>query len=624
MMDTSLEAEQNDNLKYRSLPGWILIIAVATNFISIYLQLSEDYLANPGTGKLATFLWVLSVILAGCSAVLYTTPFKGINLARIKNFFDFSKPKKLIRRVQHAFQKFFSKQSFWSLPHILIIALLIRVIPIMVNGLYLDEWYMLTAAKMVLKGTMYSPFGFIGDNPSNIPAFPIALVLAIFRNPLLSVRLTGVFESLVTIVFVYLLLKNLLGTRAASVGALLLAFSAWDIHMSALGWNTVIINPMLVAITLYLLYKIYSNDYTFRTIFALAFFLAISIHLLYLAAMMVIPTLLVFLILFIRRKRNQIDLKLREYALFSVYLMVCLSPMLPKLVWHFDETLARHGAFLQQGLELSAESKSPVAYYFDQIALLYDDYTRGQNNFGVEGLWGITLDPIVQVLSILGIVLAIVQVIRKKSDSYWLIIILSWGILLLVPLVLFFRTTSVWRSYAIVPIVYLLTTFTLVQIAKLLKFLTEKYLYSTKGMYKFFLIVCLFLYLIFSYRWFNHFFDTYLTKSDGYETRICQYADDQIRKRVQAGSIIYIPEELCFPLITSLYDESQYQFIPIRAEEPKPNINPGSFLIVLNSNRYTGYFREDIQRIAEQLASEHDKELLSPPSTTQPVLYFIR
>ena len=293
MINSPLKMSETGNPKYKRLPEFLLILAVATNFVSIYLHLSKDYLAEPSTGKLATLLWVLSVILAGSSAYLFTTPFEGIKPPRIKKLFNFSKPQKSIRKIQHSVQKFFPKLSFWSLPHILIIALLLRIIPIMVNGLYLDEWYMLTAAKMILQGTIYSPFGFIGDNPSNIPAFPIAFVLAIFRNPLLSVRLTGVFESLVTIVFVYLLLKKILGTKAASVGALLLAISAWDIHMSALGWNTVIINPILVSIVLFLLYEIYSNNYSTKTIFALAFFLAICLHLLYLAAMMIIPTLVV-------------------------------------------------------------------------------------------------------------------------------------------------------------------------------------------------------------------------------------------------------------------------------------------------------------------------------------------
>jgi hypothetical protein len=624
MINSQQKMSRTGNLVYKKLPEFLLIIAVATNLVSIFFHLTSDYLAESGTGRLATILWVLSVILAGSSAYLFTTPFEGIKTGKIKKLFNFSKPEKSIRKILRPIQKFFSKQSFWSLPHILVIALIVRIIPIMVNGLYLDEWYMLTEAKLILNGTIFSPFGFIGDNPSNIPAFPIALVLAIFKNPLLSVRLTGVFESLVTIVFVYLLLKNILGSRAASVGALLLAISAWDIHMSALGWNTVIINPMLISIVLYLLYQIYSNNYTIKTIFALAFFLAICLHLLYLAAMMIIPTLLVLSIQFIYRKRNQLDLKLREYGLFSIYLLVCLSPIVPKLVWHYNESLARHGAFFQQGLQLSEESKSPLTYYLDQIGLLYQDYTRGEGNFAAEGLWGITLDPIIQILSILGVVLAIVLVIQRKSDSYWLIIILSWGLLLLVPLVLMYRTTSVWRAYGIVPIVYLLATYSLVQIAKLLKFVAEKYLISTKGLYKFFLAATFLLYLIFSYHWFSRFYETYLTKVDGYETHICQYADDQIKKRVESGSTIYMPEEMCFPLITSLYEDNEYQFIPIRSEEPIPNINPGSFLIILNSNRYTGYFREDLQQIAEQLANQHDKELLSPPSTTQPVLYFIK
>ena len=163
MNNPSLDTKPTGNLKYERLPELFLIMAVITNIISIYLHLSSDYLANPNPGKSATMLWVISVILAGCSALLFTTPFEGIKTARLKKFFDLSNPQKSVGKIQHAVQKFFSKQSFWSLPHILIIAFVIRIIPIMVNGLYLDEWYMLTAAKLIIKGTIYSPFGFIGD-----------------------------------------------------------------------------------------------------------------------------------------------------------------------------------------------------------------------------------------------------------------------------------------------------------------------------------------------------------------------------------------------------------------------------------------------------------------------------
>ncbi len=394
--------------------------------------------------------------------------------------------------------------------------------------------------------------------------------------------------------------------------------------MSTLGWNTVIINPVLVAILLYLLYQVYSNHYTYRTLFSLAFFLAISLHLLYLAAMMVIPAIVVMLVHFITRIRQHADLKLRELAIFGAFFLICLSPIVPKLIWYPSESIARHSAFFQQGVEYSQEAKSPLSYYVEQIGLLYQDYTRGKDNFGVEGLWGITLDPIIQVLSILGIILAIVLVIQKRSDSFWIIVFIGWIFLLLVPLVFVYRTTSVWRSYGVLPIVYLLATYALVQIVKLLTFLTQKYLFSTKGLFKFFLSIAFFLYLIFSLPWFSQFLKTYLTKVNGYETRICQYAKDQIDNRVQTGSTIFMPEELCFPLITSLYQDDQYQFVPIRSEEPLPNVTPGTFLVILNSNMYTGYFREDLQKLAEQIASQHDKELLSPATNGQPLLYFIR
>ncbi len=50
--------------------------------------------------------------------------------------------------------------------------------------------------------------------------------------------------------------------------------------------------------------------------------------------MMVIPTLLVMLVQFINRQRNHLDLKLREYGYIGVYLLICLSPIVPKLIWY--------------------------------------------------------------------------------------------------------------------------------------------------------------------------------------------------------------------------------------------------------------------------------------------------
>jgi hypothetical protein len=123
--------------------------------------------------------------------------------------------------------------------------------------------------------------------------------------------------------------------------------------------------------------------------------------------------------------------------------------------------------------------------------------------------------------------------------------------------------------------------------------------------------------------WFVSYFDTYLTKSTGYETSICQYAAQLIDKYVPPGSTVYLPDEMCAPLITVQYEESQYHFVPLTSTGPEQVVNEGSYLVLLNSQR-TGYFNEAIQKKAEQIAVEQNAELVSDPSSTQPVLYLLK
>jgi hypothetical protein len=609
---------------YGEMVAWLFCAcAIIANIISIILHFTIDYLGNSPSAKAAALLWVASILLAGTSAILFSKPVQKTKKIKSMKRFLIKRLREIFSSSLQSIKTFFSNLTFWSLPHILILAFIVRIIPILKNGLYLDEWYWLETAKRILAGIVSSPFGFVGDQPANLTAFPVALVLALSKNPVLSVRLTGVIYSLITITFLYLLFEKILGKKAAVVGSLLFAISVWDIHMSNLGWNNVNINPLLVSGVLYFLYKIYTNNYSIRALFALAFLLAICVHLLYVAALLIIPALLTLLILAIYWLRNKSGPKLREYILFSIFFVICLSPLLPKVYKYPQESIGRHSDFIQQNINLSGESKSPAAYYFDQMKLLADDFSLGARNFHLEGLWGITLDPAIQVLSILGVLLAIIQVIRKKSTSFWLIIIVSLCTLLLIPFILLYRTTSLWRSYAVLPIVYLLATFSIVQISKFEKFLTQKYLHKKKGVLNFFLAVNAVLYLIISSNWFISYFDTYLTKSTGYETSICQYAALLIDKNIPTGSTVYMPDEMCSPLIASQYEESQYHFVPITPDGPTQIVSAGSYLVLLNSQRY-GYFNESIQKKAEQIAVERNAVLISDPSCTQPVLYFLK
>jgi len=491
------------------------------------------------------------------------------------------------------------------------------------HGLFPDEWYVLNTAKLILNGTIISPFGIIGDTPSNLQAFPVAFVLAIFKNPLFSIRFTGIVENLLAILFSYLLLKKIVGKNTALIGSFLIMVSVWDIHMSDLGWANIVINPMLVSIILFLLYKVYKGLSSYLTLFALAFFLSISLHLLYVAAMMVIPAIAVGIVLLVKRLKSHLGIPKKACLIFAIYFFVCVSPLIPKIIKFPDVSLGRHSSLIQEGFTNAGETTSPALYYIQQIGLIYTDFTQGEVNFSYDGLWGIALDPVIQLLACAGLLLIIVQLIRKKNDPYWVIILISAAALFLIPQVVIYRGGSIWRSYGVLPIIFMIATYAIAQLSNLEKFLTEKFLHKKKDLYNFFLIGNLLIYLLISVPWFSHYMKTYLARPDTYENNICQYAANLIDQRVPAGSTIIMPDEMCFALITMLYDENHYHFIPIGEGDPKPTDVQGTYLVIFNSINYGGYL-DSTQKTAEQIVAENPVDRLTLPSTTQPVLYYIK
>jgi hypothetical protein len=272
---------------------------------------------------------------------------------------------------------------------------------------------------------------------------------------------------------------------------------------------------------------------------------------------------------------------------------------------------------------MAENSKSPLGYYLEQINLLFQDYSTGDKNFPLNGQWGFTLDPAIQLISIMGIILLIIQTIRKKSDPFWLVIFFTFCILLFIPFVLLYRTASVWRAYVTLPLIYLFAAFFIAQAATFLKKITKK-TYRLKGLRKIFLVAITLIYFLVSIPWFLSYSKTYTEKWNVYENTICQYATNIINTKIPRGSTILMPDEMCFPLITVLYDSNQYQFISLKSDNARPVVNAGSYLIVFNSMAHSGYFRKDIQEIAEQITIDHPVELVSSQSTSQPVVYLIK
>jgi hypothetical protein len=590
----------------------LLGAAISINFVAIYYQSLVFFSSATDNARFATLFWAFSVGLAGLSARFFAAhSLKANTEARERGTLHVSSFRSLRDIV-------FNK-NFLSLFAILLLAFVIRVIPIMNRGLQLDEWYWLDSAKYVLKGMVVSPFAFVGDFPTSLPAYPVAYLLLIVRNPLVAVRLIGVIYSLIAIYLVYFFVKKTLGNIAALCGALLMTFSVWDIHASGLGYLNVNISPMLVAAILFLLYQIWEQKHTFWTLFILAFLVSMCIHLLYVQTFLAVPVGLVLLIHWIKRNNGK---RAKEIVLFALFFFISMSPIIERLI-QYPDTIARHSEYLQQNLNLSGEAKTPLAYYWDQIILLRTDYTMGEHDFGRQGLWGITLDPLVQALSMIGILLIVIQVARKKRDPFWLVVVFMFCVQLLVPFVLLYRTASIWRAQPIFPLVYLFTVFALVEFSCFMKWIAQWILTNQKGLFTVFMTVNLALYFMINLTWFDHFFSGYAKAEDTYENTTCHMAAKMIAQNVPKYSVIYIPDELCFPLITIRFDEKQYYFVNVQSEDSLAGLMPSNYVLLLNSYKF-GYFLSDIQTLLEREIGARQTETVAPPFDTLPVLYLIK
>jgi len=636
---TKLESPNKKDVRPFNLKKWLknkkaneryaillLSAAIFINLIALIYQSSGDFLLPTDNARLAVFFWAFSVVLAGLSAWFFTASSRKTKKDKAK-----TKAKRKLKselqnlpfliRVRGSILAIVQNKDFLALFPILLFAFILRIIPIMGHGLFLDEWYWLDNAKSILNGTVVSPFGFIGDQPSNFGAYPLAFLLLIVRNPLLAVRLIGIIYSLIATALVYFLGKKIMGFKAAVCGSLLMAVSVWDIHMSGLGWLNVSSNPMLVAAVLLVLYRIWERKYTIWTLFGLAFLAAINLHLLYITALLVLPVGLVLLAHWIKNRSWKAP---KEIILFGLFFFVCVSPLFPKLIIH-PESFIRHDEFIQYNLDKSGESETTLGYYLGQILLLGEDYFRGEADYNDQAVWGMTFDPLVQGLSVLGILLIFIQVFRKKCDLFWLVVIFIFFVQLVVPLVLFYRTTSAWRAYPVLPIVYLFAMFALVEISRSMKLITKKMIINRKGLLTIFLAANMALYFMINSYWFYHFFSSYTKTVDRYENTICETAAKIIGQNVPRDTTIYMPDEMCFSLVSILFDENHYHFIAVRSEDPKLNMVSGDYVMFFNSRQYLGPFNSDEieAKILNELG-EQNMELISSHSDSLPVLYLIK
>ena len=157
-----------------------------------------------------------------------------------------------------------------------------------------------------------------------------------------------------------------------------------------------------------------------------------------------------------------------------------------------------------------------------------------------------------------------------------------------------------------------------------MRIFTKDFIVYRKDLFTIFLTTIMLLYFIINFSWFVKFLSSDTREEVIYENNICQTAAKLIDQHVPSGSTIFIPDEMCIPLISILFNENQYKFIDVRVDDPIASMIPGDYVMILDSWQYPSYFNSDAEVMLQQRLSNLRVETVTQPDAALPILYLIR
>lgn len=500
-------------------------ISLILLFWSLNFFWRYDFINDQGSAFYATLLWFTSIVTWSIYAFMH----RSLN----------SKPNERER---------LSQREKIILLSLLTFAFIIRFYKIDHYAAFLDDWYWLDQVRGILQGFVTTPFGFIGDQPSNLPAFIVLPIYIFTGKSYLAVRITGILLSLGNIVIMFYLARLFFNKSVALFTVFFVATSIWDIHVSKIPWINTTINPVLLAGTLYYVYKSVTQ-YSLRNAMLAGLFIGVSINLLYLAAINAIALLVYVIIRLFFQKHKIQTLKAIATVAFTGFLVS--SPTIVKILKYPQQSIGRHESFIGKNVLLSS-THGYFMYYFDQfqsaVSRFFTHYAS--YNGHVYPYWGITIEPIIQFLMIIGFVYTIL----RWKDTKYQILLISF-VAMFIPVVLLERGISEWREYGFFNHIYLFAGvggwFVFSQIQRILKiFLTASV--------RIFTISILILLLLFVYN-FTLYYTNYISKNlYPYENQ-CREIAEFIIKNADSKSTIYLPSEMCTQLIAArIWDKYTY------------------------------------------------------------------
>jgi len=335
-----------------------------------------------------------------------------------------------------------------------------------------------------------SPFLFVGDLSTNMPAYPVALLYRIIPNTDIATRIPSVIYAIIFLIWLFFLATELFGKKAGFFTLYLAVFSIWNIHNSRLAWHNLSTNEPLVAGSLLYLVR-YLKYRHIRDVFFLACIVGTAVNLLYIPALLLPVSALCFIVYALLAMRGLNISKIIQHgrsflvtgSVFFVFFLILTAPTFVKLS-KYSHSLSRHRGFTKENADKSLTSGMPIAYYANQFLVSISYFRTYPDNYRSDGPWGPAMNPSVVFLYYSGLAYLLTSF---SMTSF--VLLVAWGIMF-VPVVLLYITGSVWRFIDFSPFVYLFSGLTCVLFLQFITHVTPLAFSRRRYLFFVFVIMC--------------------------------------------------------------------------------------------------------------------------------------
>ncbi len=302
-----------------------------------------------------------------------------------------------------------------------------------------------------------------------------AMSIKLLGSTTLALKLPSIIFGTLTVLGVFLLSSELLGTYAAGlIGAYLTAFSYWAINFSRIGFRAIMV-PMLLTFAFYFLFRGLRTKKIHDFIIAgLVYGLGVHTYIAFRVSPLVLVVLFVSLII---TRENFLKNYWKHVLVFAISMLIAAAPMLLDFfVWNPQHYASRTGSISILNPEVNQGNLVPMIIKTFGLSLAKYNFWGDQNmrhNYPPYPL----LNPLTGIAFLIGLVYIIIKFFHllwlrfknkvrdKKLDAY--VLILAWFFALLIPEFLAYEgNPHALRAIGTLPVVMIIATLPLLWIIK--------------------------------------------------------------------------------------------------------------------------------------------------------------